>query len=130
MSPYTYATHGALTTHLMCPLMFSPIYRGWALSAVSFTISQSSRPIAIFSCVFANFSFKGIIGDPLKNFDFLVSIYDSNLVFITFFMLFSVALFVEYFWVRKFLLLSENVIVIRRWGSSDDATGGMWGVPS
>ena len=57
-----------------------------------------------FSCVSTNFSFKGIIGDPLTTFEFSMSICDSNLVCLTFFMLFYVALFVEYFWVRKFLL--------------------------
>ena len=44
-------------------------------------------------------------------------------------MLFFVALFVEYFWVRKFLLIYENANVIHRWGFGDDATGGMWDVP-
>ena len=68
-----------------------------------------------FSCVSANFSFKGIIGDPLTTFEFLVSIYDSNLICIAFFVLFYVALFVEYFWIRKFLLLSDDAIVIYRW---------------
>ena len=38
-------------------------------------------------------------------------------------------MFVEYFWVRKFLLLSEAAIVIRRCGSGDDAVGSMWDVP-
>ena len=42
---------------------------------------------------------------------------------------FFVALFVEYFWVRKFLFLFEGAIIIRRWGSSDDAAGGMWDAP-
>ena len=39
------------------------------------------------------------------------------------------SLFVEYFWVRKFLLLSQDAIFIRRWGSGDDVAGGMWNVP-
>ena len=39
------------------------------------------------------------------------------------------AMSVEYFWVRKFLLLSEGAIIICRWGSGDDAIGGMWDVP-
>ena len=44
-------------------------------------------------------------------------------------MLFFVALIVEYFWVRKFFLLSKGAIIIRRRGSSDDVVGGMWDVP-
>ena len=44
-------------------------------------------------------------------------------------MLFSMALYVEYFWVRKLLLISEDAIVIHRWGFGDDVTGGMWDVP-
>ena len=39
------------------------------------------------------------------------------------------ALFVEYFWVRKFLLLFEDAMVSRRCGSCDDVVGGMWDVP-
>ena len=73
-----------------------------------------------FSRVSANFSFKGIIGDLLTTFDIPVSICDSNLICIAFFVLFYVALFIEYFWVRKFLLLSKDAIVIRRWGFGDD----------
>ena len=78
-----------------------------------------------FSCASANFSFKGIIRDRLTTFDFPVSICDSNLICIAFF----VAMFVEYFWVRKFFLLFEDAIFIRRWGSGDDAVGSMWDVP-
>ena len=44
-------------------------------------------------------------------------------------MLFFVALFVEYFWVRKLFLLSEGAIIIPGWRSGDDAAGGMWDVP-
>ena len=44
-------------------------------------------------------------------------------------MLFFVALFVDYFWVRKFFLLFEDAIIIRRWGSGDDVAGSMWDVP-
>ena len=40
-----------------------------------------------------------------------------------------VALFVEYFWVRGFLFLSEGVIINRRWGFGDDAAGGVWDIP-
>ena len=76
-----------------------------------------------FSRVFANFYFKGIIGDLLTTFDFSVSIYDSNLFCIAFFVLFSMATFVEYFWVRKFSLPFEDAIVIRWLGSGDDAVG-------
>ena len=82
-----------------------------------------------FSYVIENFSFKGIIRDPLTTFNFPMRKFDSNLVCLAFFVLFSVALFVEYFWVRKFLLLSKDVIVIRWWGSGDDAVGDMWDVP-
>ena len=44
-------------------------------------------------------------------------------------MLFYVALFVEYFWVIKFLLFLKDAIVIRWWGSGDDVVGSMWDVP-
>ena len=44
-------------------------------------------------------------------------------------MLFFVALFVEYFWVIKFLFLSEGAIIIRRWGCGDDAAGSFWDIP-
>ena len=77
-----------------------------------------------FSCVSANFSFKGIIEDPLTVFNFSVSICDSNLVCIALFVLLSVTLFVKYFFIRKFkyffirkfLPFSEDTIVIHRWG--------------
>ena len=62
-------------------------------------------------------------------FKFSVSFYNSNLICIAFFVLFSVALFVEYFWVRKFFLLFEDAILICRWHSGDDVAGGMWDVP-
>ena len=39
------------------------------------------------------------------------------------------ALFVEYSWVRKFLLFSEGAIIIRLWGSSDDVANGVWDIP-
>ena len=82
-----------------------------------------------FSYVSTNFSFKGINGDPLTTFDFPVSICNSNLVCIAFFVLFFVALFVEYFWVRNFFILFKDAIIIHQWGSGDDVTGGMWDVP-
>ena len=44
-------------------------------------------------------------------------------------MLFFVALFVEYFWVGKFLFLFEGAIIICRWGSGDDIVGGLWDIP-
>ena len=82
-----------------------------------------------FSCASANFSFKEIIGDPLTTFDFSVSFCNSNLVCIAFSMLFFVAPFVKYFWVRKFLFLSEGAIIICRWGFGDDAVGSFWDIP-
>ena len=39
------------------------------------------------------------------------------------------ALFVEYFWVIKFLFLFEGENIVRQWGSGDDVTGWVWGVP-
>ena len=39
------------------------------------------------------------------------------------------ALFVEYFLVRKFLFLSKGAIIIRWWGSGDDVVGGFWVIP-
>ena len=39
------------------------------------------------------------------------------------------SLFVEYFWVRKFLFLFEGAIIIRRWGSCDDDASGVWDIP-
>ena len=39
------------------------------------------------------------------------------------------ALFVDYFWVRKFLFLSEGAIIIHSRGSGDDTTGGVWDIP-
>ena len=74
-----------------------------------------------FSCASANISFNEIIGDPLTTFDFSVSFHNSNLVCITFSVLFFVALFVEYSWIRKFLFLSEGAIIICQWGFGDDA---------
>ena len=65
----------------------------------------------------------------MTTFDFPMSICDSNLVCIAFFVLFFVALFVEYFRVRKCLLLFEDAIINRRCGSGDDVIGGMWDVP-
>ena len=38
-------------------------------------------------------------------------------------------LFVEYSWVRKFLFINEGAIIIRQWGSGDDATSGVWDIP-
>ena len=76
-----------------------------------------------FSYASANVSFKEIIKDPLTTFDFSVSFCNSNLICIAFSVLFFVALFVEYFWVRNFLLLFEGAIIICRWGSSDDVAG-------
>ena len=78
-----------------------------------------------FSCASAKFSFKGIVGDPLMTFNFPVSFCNSNFVCIALIVLFFVALFVEYFWVRKFFLFPKDAIVIRRWGSGDDAVGSM-----
>ena len=43
--------------------------------------------------------------------------------------MFFVALFVEYFWVRKFLSLYEGANIVRGWGSGDDAAGWVWGIP-
>ena len=37
------------------------------------------------------------------------------------FVFFFIALFVEYYWVIRILFLSECSIIIRRWGSGDDA---------
>ena len=82
-----------------------------------------------FSYASAKFSFKGIIEDPLTTFYFPMSFYNSNIICIAFFVLFFVALFVDYFWVRKFLFLFYDVISIRRWGSSNDVAGGIWDVP-
>ena len=39
------------------------------------------------------------------------------------------ALFVKYFWVIKFLFISEGTNIVRRWGSGDDAAGWVWGIP-
>ena len=39
------------------------------------------------------------------------------------------ALFVEWFWVRKFLFLSESADIIRQWGAGYDAPGCVWGIP-
>ena len=39
------------------------------------------------------------------------------------------ALFVEWFWVRKFSFISEGADIIRRWGFGDDAPDCMWGIP-
>ena len=39
------------------------------------------------------------------------------------------ALFVEWFWVRKFLFLFEGVDIICQWGSDDDAPGCFLGIP-
>ena len=120
-------THGALMAHLMFPLMFYhfigvglrvlfPLRLHRALCLLQFYFSRAS----------ANFSFKGIIGDPMINFKFSVIFYNSNLICITFFVLFSVTLFVEYFWVIKFFLLFEDAIVIFRWRSGVDAAGGLF----
>ena len=72
-----------------------------------------------FCYVSMNFAFTGIIRDPLTTFNFLMSFF-SKLVCIAFFTFF-VALFVEYFWVGKFLFLYEGANIVRRWGSGDDA---------
>ena len=40
------------------------------------------------------------------------------------------ALFVEWFWIRKFLFLSEGANIIRQWGYGDDAPGCVWGIPN
>ena len=61
-----------------------------------------------FSCDSVNYSFERIIKDPLITFDFSISFCNSNLVCITFFVLFFVAPFVEYFWVIKFWILYEG----------------------
>ena len=45
--PTRLMAHGALTTHLMCPLMFCPYIYGLGSECCFFTISQSSMPIAI-----------------------------------------------------------------------------------
>ena len=37
--------------------------------------------------------------------------------------------FFFFFFVRKFLFLSEGAIIIRRWGPGDDAVGGFWEIP-
>ena len=39
------------------------------------------------------------------------------------------ALFIEWFWVRKFLFLSKGADIIFQWGSSDDAPGCVWVIP-
>ena len=39
------------------------------------------------------------------------------------------ALFGEWFWVRKFLFLSEGADIICQWGVGDDAPGCVWGIP-
>ena len=83
-----------------------------------------------FSLASANFSFKEIIGDLLTTFDFSMSFCNSNLACIAFSMLFFVAMFVEYFCVKKFLFLSESMIIICRWSSGDDVTSGFWDIPS
>ena len=62
-------------------------------------------------------------------FDFPMSFCNSNLVYIDFFVFFFVALFVEYSRFRKFLFLSEGAIIIRWWGSSDDAASCVWDIP-
>ena len=38
------------------------------------------------------------------------------------------ALFIKYFWVRKFLFLSKGAIIICRWGSGDDTACGFWDI--
>ena len=40
--------------------------------------------------------------------------------------MFFVALFVGYFWVRKFLFLFEGANIVCRWGSGDDPVGWVW----
>ena len=46
------------------------------------------------------------------------------------FLFLFLALFVEWFWVRKFLLLSEGADIICQWGAGDDAPSCVWGIPS
>ena len=87
-----------------------------------------------FSCASANFSFKGIVKVPLTTFDFPVSFSNSNLVCwpslcCSFFFLFFFALFIEYFWVIKFLFPFEGAIIIRRRSSGDDVACGVWDIP-
>ena len=43
--------------------------------------------------------------------------------------MFFVTLFVEYFWVIKFLSLSKGANIVRRWSFGDDAAGWVWGIP-
>ena len=69
--PNMSTTHDVLTTHLMRSLMFHPIYRGWAPSAVSFTISQSFLPVAIsFLLCFCKLFFQGNHRRSLDYFQF------------------------------------------------------------
>ena len=42
---------------------------------------------------------------------------------------FFLALFVEYFWVRKFLFLSKGAIIIHSRGSGDDIADDVWDIP-
>ena len=115
-------THDVLTTHLMCPLMFCTYIYG--LGSGCFPLSRFHKALCLlefsFSCVSTNFSFEGIIGDPLTTFNFPMSF--SKLVCILFFAFF-VALFIEYFWDIKFIFLSEGANIVRLWGFGDDAAG-------
>ena len=68
-----------------------------------------------FSRVSMNCSLRGIVRDPFTTFKFSVFFF-SKLVCISF-LAFFVALFVEYFRVRKFSFLPKGANFVRRWGS-------------
>ena len=60
--------------------------------------------VIFFLLCFCNFSFKEIIGDPLKTFDFPMSFCNSNLVCITFSMLFLWLYLLSIFGLESFCL--------------------------
>ena len=72
------------------PVDVSPLYIGVGLVVLFPLLLHRDFCLLqfYFSYASANFLFKGIIRDPLTTFDFLVSFCNSNLICITFFVLF------------------------------------------
>ena len=69
--PNMSTAHDVLMAHLCARSCFTPIYRGWAPSAASFTISQSFLPVAIsFLLCFCKLFFQGNHRRPLDYFQF------------------------------------------------------------
>ena len=95
--------HAALTTHLMCPLMFCPYIRV-GLQVLFLLRFHKALWLLQFSFSYAstNFSFKEIIRDSLTTLDFSVSFCNSNLVCIAFSMFLFVAMFLSIFRIESF----------------------------